>query len=119
MIEMFTREQADKIDGYLNGCLEDSRNYFLVPNSEWRQMFQGYVEDVQKWVEKNYTSRPPEDVNERNVHEGMKRKLEWVFMHHRVRYHRPYPLLTKSFLPLLAEALERVKPSVLEVSPLL
>ena len=111
--EMLTREIADELDELLGS---PTNNMMVWGSTEWEEAYVDYVDRLKAFVDKKYTTELCEDVDKLTVNQTIWRKIEWVTMKHRVRQERPFPLLTKSLLPRLADVLTRVQNAIAEVS---
>ena len=119
LVDMITREMAEELDELLTTSMGSGieLNHMMVPRSEvWHDAYEAYVEKLKEFIEKKFTMELCEDENRVRVNETILRKVEWVTMRHRGRRERPFPLLTKSLLPRLADVLKRVQNAIAEVS---
>jgi hypothetical protein len=117
MMQLLTKAIANEIDDKLINAIGNEQKIVMVPgNSGWDDIYKTYRTKVIEIMKKEYSTNPPEDEKECVVHDGILRRVEWVTMNHPNRLEPPYPLLTKSVLPLAADALKRVENAIIEVS---
>lgn len=116
MLELFTKQAEEEIDDIFVESLEDSDKALLLPQGDWPEIFDDYVEKVKTKMTKRYAHDSPEEEKARVVHLQIMRRLEWVTMRHPTRTISRYPLLTKSVLPKIADQLQQVQRSIAEVS---
>ncbi len=115
---MLPRDIADELDDLLMESIGDETNHIMAPGSSvWQEAYKAYLERLKGFIKTKYTTDLSEDANKLQVNQAIWRKIEWVTMKHR-RRERPFPLLTKSLLPQLADALGRVQNAIAEVSVL-
>ncbi len=113
LIQMVTKELGDELEKLLG----KETKHFMVPGStEWEERYAGYVVKLKAFVDKRYSTELCEDPDRLRVNQTIKRKIEWVTMKHRGRQEQPFPLLSKSLLPRLADILCRVQHAIAEVS---
>ncbi|KAF8310720.1 hypothetical protein F5887DRAFT_931046 [Amanita rubescens] len=113
---MLTTEIADGLDELLGSVT----NHLMVWGStEWEEAYVDYLDRLKAFIDKKYTTELCENANlELTVNQTIWRKIEWVTMKHRARQEQPFPLLTKSLLPRLADALSQVQNAIAESSRL-
>ncbi|KAF8310805.1 hypothetical protein F5887DRAFT_931033 [Amanita rubescens] len=109
---MLTTEIADGLDELLGSVT----NHLMVWGStEWEEAYVDYLDRLKAFIDKKYTTELCENANlELTVNQTIWRKIEWVTMKHRARQEQPFPLLTKSLLPRLADALSQVQNAIAE-----
>jgi len=117
LIEMMTRDIAEGLDRALTESIGDQAKHMMVPRSKtWDKAYADYLKKLKTFIDKKYTMELCENEKKVRVNQTIWRKIEWVTMKHRGRQERPYPLLTKSLLPLLSDVLSRVPNAITEVS---
>jgi hypothetical protein len=116
LMHMLTKKMANELDRILIETISGNVEKVMVPKSGWEKIYDKYRSLVKELVQKTYTRVISEDVQERKVHHGILRRIEWMTMDHGNRLEQPYPLLTKSVLPLAADTLQRVEKAIKEVS---
>jgi hypothetical protein len=116
LINIFTRDIADRIDELFTTSIGTKTNYLMVWRSTaWQDIYADYLNKLEEFIREKYTTDLCEDKERRAVHQQVWRKIEWVMMKHEGRRERPYPLLTKSLLPQLANVLSHVRNAIAEV----
>ena len=83
MIELFPKLFAEAIDKGLMGVIGKDASTAMVTGSErWYGAYDEYREKVKEMVKGKYSTMLPEGEQEREVHKGISRWLEWVMMDH-------------------------------------
>ena len=119
LMDMLPREIAEGMDELLMMSIGNGKemNHLMVPRSPvWQEAYEVYVEKLQEFIEKKYTINLCEDAARARVNQTIWWKIEWVTLRHQGRQEQPFPLLTKSLLPRLADVLLRVQNAIAEVS---
>lgn len=115
MIRLLTKEVAEKIDDILVDMLSGHEKTMMVQTSGWMVTYDEYTRKVKDVLKKTYATVITDEEDAQLVHQGIMRRMAWITMRHPKRTIPPYPLLTKSLLPKVADQLTSVKGSIKEV----
>lgn len=115
LMNMLPRGIADRIDDLFTTSMGTDANYFMANSAVWDDIYADYLKNLKELIDQTYTTQLCEDEKKRMVNQMIWRKIEWVTMKHAARQERPFPLLTKSVLPQLADVLSRVQNAIAEV----
>ena len=118
MLELFMKRAEEEINDTFVELLEDSDKVLLLPQGDWPEIFDNYIEKVKAKLIKQYVHDSQEEEKAWVVHMQIIWRLEWVMMKHPTYTILHYPLLMKSVLPKIADhwQLQQVQWSIVEVS---
>ena len=116
MMMLFTKQDAESTDAIFVEAEKAAEDMLLFPTSDWEEVYSDYVHKLRVMMKKRYAHAIPEDVDAQRVHAGIMRRVDWITMQHPTRTIPPYPLLTRSVLPEIANQLKRFECAISEVS---
>jgi hypothetical protein len=108
--------ELQELDSIFNTHYETGTKYFMTSASEWTDVWGMYVEGLERHVD-SIAQRPWTNSAAQQVVEHMKSKLRWVLMdHEELHIAPPFPVMTRSVVPLLARSLKEISTALTEVS---
>jgi hypothetical protein len=107
--------EMEALDGIFTTHFKDIGGYFMTRSTEWTSVWPAYVEAITRQAD-TVAERPDLDTSVKEVRERLPGKVRFALTNHAgLHVAPPLPLITKSVIPAMVQALSEVETALSEV----
>jgi hypothetical protein len=114
-VNAYIVSQLEEWNNIFNTHFAKSGKYFMTNMSEWQEMWSMYVEAMERHADA-LAQCPGGDATIMSIVEQLRNKMQFITMDHQ-DFHiaPPFPIVTRSVVPMLVESLKEISGALHEV----